>query len=289
MERQVSTMPWEAQAISFDLRSKPERSVFNVQSQITRGASTMLLGIAVMATLSSNAWAQSDEEKARTFYEEGVKSAYAGNYGEAIYQFKQGHTLAPNGLFTYNITIAYLKTNNFDDALRYARETEERHGDLDEKLRTRNLARMSAIHTRRHTLDAAADISDALEKAQASKSTDATLTEPTTSGRSGLGGVGYAGLGITVLGSGLMLGSLYFNNKLKGYVNDDGTISAEDEAEAVKARTSGLALLISGSAVALTGVGMFVYALGSRNKGAKANLMLAPTRGGAAMGINVRF
>ena len=80
----MSTMPWEAQAISFDLRSKPERSVFNVQSQIARGASTMLLGIAVMATLSSNAWAQSDEEKARTFYEEGVKSAYAGNYGEAI-------------------------------------------------------------------------------------------------------------------------------------------------------------------------------------------------------------
>ena len=86
-----------------------------------------------------------------------------------------------------------------------------------------------------------------------------------------------------------MLGSLYFNNKLKDLINEDGMIPAENEAEAVQARTTGLALLIGGGAVALTGVGMFVYALGSRSNGAKANLMLAPARDGGYMGVNVRF
>jgi len=268
--------------------------VLNVHSKVARGASVLLSSIAMMAILSSNAWAQSDAEKAKAFYEEGVKAAYAGNYGEAIFQFKQGHALTPNGLFTYNITIAYLKTKNYEDAFRYARETEERNADLDEKQRARNLARISAITTRRHTLDAAVDISEALEKAQANKGqagngSDLVITDPQPGGREGIGGVGYTGLGLTVIGSGLMLGSLYFNNKLKDLINEDGMIPAENEAEAVQARTTGLALLIGGGAVALTGVGMFVYALGSRSNGAKANLMLAPARDGGYMGVNVRF
>lgn len=272
--------------------------MLNVQSKITRSALALLVSLVTLTALSSSAWAQSDAEKAKGFYEEGVKAAYAGNYGEAIFQFKQGHKLAPNGLFTYNITIAYLKTKNYEDALRYARETEERQSDLDDSQRSRNMARMSAIVTRRNAINAADDIKESIKNAQANSGSNggngnnSNVTDTTKSGRTGIGGIGYTGLGLTVVGSGLMLGSLYFNNQLKSLINEDGMIPAESEAEAVQYRTTGLALLVGGGAVALTGVGMFVYALGSRSSGASANntsLMLAPARGGGYMNFTVRF
>ena len=88
------------------------------------------------------------QARAVEFYEAGLKAAFAGDYGEAIFEFKQGHQLAPNGLFTYNITIAYLKLDNFSDALRFARETANRARDLTPEQRAKNDARLHAISLR---------------------------------------------------------------------------------------------------------------------------------------------
>ncbi|CAN0438140.1 unnamed protein product [Laminaria digitata] len=250
-------------------------------------AKVTLLTSLLIGALSTPAWAQDDKAKARTYYEEGVKAAYAGNYGEAIFQFKQGYKLDPNGLFPYNITIAYLKTKNYEDALRFAVEAESRSKDLDQKQRTRNQARISSLSIRKSTLRVADDIKDLQSKTVVKKGPEVTDPGKETE-RSGIGPLGWGGVTLTMLGGGLMGSSLYFNNKLKGYINEDGNTPPELEAEAVQARTTGLALLIAGGAVTLTGIGMFVYALGSRNSG-KASLMLAPARGGGYMGMSVRF
>lgn len=269
------------------------------------------LATLVSALSPAVAHAQSDRERAGEHYKAGLKAAFAADYGEAIFQFKQGYALDPNGRFPYNLAIVNIKVGKFDEAIRYAREAEERDEDLDEDLRAKNSARLRALELRQRALSTAGAIKDSTTQAAAEICGDgldndangrtdcadpacamlpACGATPPPAGREGIGAVGWSGVGLAVAGVGLMGSSLYFNSKLRDLKNEDGTIPAENRDEAVRAQTIGLITLGSGGLLALVGTGMFVYALGSRSSGDEgAALELAPTPGGARVDMTWRW
>lgn len=138
--------------------------------------------------------AQTAQEQAKTHYEAGIKAAIASDYVDAIYQFKQGHKLAPNGLFTYNITIAHIRLGNPREALTYARETSTSFAsDLDETQTLRNGARLRALLLHQTATAIATESSEATlvaknttDTADTADTTQATTNTPEKPNNTGL-------------------------------------------------------------------------------------------------------
>ena len=137
-----------------------------------------------------------------------------------------------------------------------------------------------------------------LEKQDLSPPDTVILTpQPSAAEPRGLGAVGWSGLGLVVTGGGLMAGSLYYSQQIKGLQvgeDEDGrpTVAPENKEEADLALRRGRILLLSGGGVTLLGLGLFAYGLGSRNKPKRSSaleLQLAPSRTGGAIGFTYTF
>lgn len=248
----------------------------------------ILLPLLVALTLTptlAHAQSEADRERAAEFYQNGLKAAYAKDYGEAILQFKQGYKLDSNGLFAYNIAVANLKVGKPEEARRYARQAEARADDLNDKQRTRNLARIDAVGAILGAQQVAQRVASAPDPAPIQ------TTSRASGEREGLGAIGWSGLGMTIVGAGMVGASTLFANRVGQLQEPDGTFAPENYDQAVRAQSTGLTLLISGGVIAVVGAGMFIYALGSRSGGAEeaATLQIAPTRGGGYMGLHLRF
>lgn len=222
-----------------------------------------------------------DKAAAAAYFEEGQAAYAGGDYGEAILKFAQAYQEDPNGIFLYMSSLAYLKSDNTEKALEFARRANEQSGDLDEDMRARNMARIQAIESARERRSTGQSVGVAMEPLLRQKNGSPP--------RRGLGAVGWTGLGVTVVGTGMMLGSLYFDNKVKGYRDERGRTPQEFADEANQARFAGLTLLASGAILTLVGGGLFVYALGSREKGSDVTLQLTPLKEGGYAGFRLSF
>ncbi len=241
-----------------------------------------------LLTLSSSAAFAQNKEAAAKFFQEGQQAYAGGDYGAAIFKFSQAYQEDPNGIFLYMTSLAYLKSNNFDKAIEFAKKAQDQSADLDADMQARNLARLHAmthgLELKRHAQSTGVAISEVVTKQQ-----DKQLKPPSET--SGIGGLGWAGLGIGVAGVGLMAGSLYFNSKLKELDVDPSTpkvdVPQDQTTQATQYRTLGLTMLSSGAVFTIVGGGLFIYALG--NKKNATTLQVMPTRDGGYAGVKLSF
>lgn len=229
-----------------------------------------------------------DKEAAAKYFQEGQQAYAGGDYGAAIFNFSQAYNEDPNGIFLYMTSLAYMKSNNFDKAIEFGKKTQAQAADLDTDKQARNEARLfamqNALAARQQAQLTGVSVADVLKDR-------ATQTPPDGGGRTGIGGVGWTGVGMMVAGSGLMLSSLYFNNRVSDLLvtGTDGEprVPSDKRDEVARYQLFGLTALGTGAVLTLVGGGLFVYALGSREKA--ATLQLMPTRGGAYTGLQLRF
>ena len=65
----------------------------------------------------SISFGQSKEAQAQKYFEDGAALYYSGDYGGAISKFKLGHSLVPNALFPFNMSLCHQKLDKFKEAL----------------------------------------------------------------------------------------------------------------------------------------------------------------------------
>lgn len=245
-----------------------------------------LLLLLCTAAFAPQAHAQ-DKEAAAKYFQEGQQAYAGGDYGAAIFNFSQAYNEDPNGIFLYMTSLAYMKSNNFEKAIEFGKKTQAQASDLDPDKQARNEARLLAMQhalaTKQQTQLTGVTVSQLIK--------DRAIQAPPAGARTGIGGVGWTGVGMMVAGSGLMLSSLYFNSKVSDLLvtGTDGEprVPSDKRDEVARYQLFGLTALGTGVVLTLVGGGLFVYALGSRDK--TATLQLMPTRGGAYTGLQLRF
>lgn len=261
----------------------------------------LLTLLVLLSVASAPAFAQSPEKEAQALFEEGGALYFKQEYGGAIVKFKTAHIKSPNALFLYNISLCHLKLGQFGDALSAAREAREM-GGLDEQTSTKNDSRIVSLQRvlLAHRAAEAVGVQQASEDADTGDLVAGDPEATTTSGAAakggGFGALGWVGVASTVLGVGLLTGSLVTELGLQGKW-EDFRQAGEDGDEVAYARLKGeiedgqqigAVLLYSGAAITAVGLTLIIIELASGDS-ASATLQIVPTSGGATVGYTQRF
>lgn len=257
-----------------------------------RNHSFMLFMIVVStAFFSSSAFAQSsDPARAQQHFEDGAALYTQGDYSKAIVEFLKGHAIAPNAMFLYNISLSYLKLENVPDALDAAEEAKTFEG-MPAKVSLRNDARIASFRSVLSANDVAEEIAQAAEA-----SVEEPMAERPVDDEGGIGGLGWTGVGLGVVGTGLVVGALLVN---LGVSSDIDALEAEaaggdpDRFDTLKndiesGQSTGKVLLYSGAGLAATGIILLFVDLATGSE-SDASMGLAPTEGGARAEWSIRF
>lgn len=199
---------------------RPTRS-----SAATRHLRALIFIAALGATaLPTSAQAQQPPggEKAEAYYNKGVDAFFNKEYSQAITYFQRAHTLDPNPVVLYNISLAHAKLGNVPEALGAALEA-QKMGGLPEDTTLKNQARIRAFQR--------ALTAEKLSKTLASRAAVATAEPPTAppaqpAERDGMGVLGWTGIGIAGAGVATLAGVGVLNFMLA----DD--VDAYDKARA---------------------------------------------------------
>lgn len=233
-------------------------------------------------------------EKAQSHFTKGAEFYALGDYSKAIVEFIQGHNLAPNAMFLYNISLSYERLDNLKEARNAAVKAKGFDGMPDD-VTVRNEARIASFGVALNAVDVAENSARVDPSANVAGKAE-------TESSSGFGALGWSGAALTAIGA----ASLVFALVLNGQVEDD--IEAIDEArarndfdeanriadEVNSTRTTGLIFLFSGIGLATVGLSMVAWdLLDDEPSGAEAktSLLLGPSSDGtgAAVGIRTTF
>ncbi len=178
---------------------------------------TSLALAASLAIVAAPATAQQKSEtiqKAEAHFRKGAEYYAAGEYAKAVVEFKFGHTLAPNAMFLYNMSLAYERLDSYEEAAQAATQADQMGGMPDE-IAQRNRARMVAFRR----IVAAGEAAEDFERLNAAV-VENEVEEPEETARlvetrsDGVNTVGFIGLGLTAVGGGLALAGLMTNQSL---------------------------------------------------------------------------
>lgn len=215
-------------------------------------------------THSDLSWAQTPQERAEELYKNGAESYFKGDFLTALSSFKQGHELDPNAMFLYNISLCYGKLENYDEALKNAEKAHKT--GLPPEVNDKNLARVIAYHANLKSQQLATAPRSATQSVEAQVS-DPTPMPPVKSSKPSW--LGWTGVGVATAGTGMLVGAIVIDAGLDSDINAyDEAIARDDIRESARLKTDidsqqllGKVLLISGGALAATGIALFVYDL----------------------------
>ena len=174
-----------------------------------------------------------------------------GEYNKAIVEFLKAYNAVPNALFLYNISLSYGKLGNVDDALAAALKARDGEG-LDAETQNRNSARILAFRRAQSATDVASEMAALAEQAP----------PPPPPKENRFGALGWTGVGLTVVGAGLTVGSFVIANSLSDRIDEYETAAANGDrtryetlrSEIRNGQTVGQVLLFAGTGAAALGL-----------------------------------
>lgn len=258
-------------------------------------ASVMLVAAVLFP---GQAVAQEGAREAQQYFEKGAALYFEGEYGQALVQFKKGHATLPNALFQYNIALCNLKLERYREALTAAREA-ERMGGLGDREVTLNRSRIAAIPRIQIATSVAEDVAQtqvARVAADASDSQPVDVSDGAEPQKSGFGGLGWAGVGFTTVGVGLLVGAVAVEVALQGkwdefnQVAETGDSARFDELkqQIENRQRTGKVLLYSGIGAGAIGVTLLIAELVTSPKSDNQRVGLFITPDGKA-GVSAAF
>lgn len=260
-----------------------------------------------------------DAAEAQARYEEGMESYFAGKYSEAIISFNKAYELDPNPIFLFNMSIAYEKAGNYEEA--YEEGLRAKEGGIPDQPAQINNARLPALGTVLRARTVAGRVSGSLPCASDSECRGGTTCDLKTnvcvdpassdqrSGDAVAGGpflgipfsiYGWIGSGLALAGAGLTAVAVIVDIGIGGDIESYEALS-EDEKRSAAGNTiaddiegqqqTGQILLYSGGALIATGAGLIVYDLffndGNEHRAATIDVGVAPD--GASVQATWRF
>jgi len=268
----------------------------------------LALPVIVSCTLCSAAaiaqTSPSNKAAADTLYEEGIKSAIAGDYPSAVIHFQNGYKLDPDPRFLYNIAACYYRLDNFERASDYYQRV-LKSPNVSSEIYTKAASKLRALELQLSATTVSDQIKDGA--GQANKGDGAQTPDPSKKPEDeGFGGLGWAGVAVTAVGVGLMGASLIPNAGLSDQIAEyeDGVrldpSPSRDQSryDAIQSKQStGKLLLFSGAGLTVVGASLVLYELASSSsqeaaaqetQGALTPLFnISPD--GAAVGIRLSF
>jgi tetratricopeptide (TPR) repeat protein len=220
---------------------------------------------AAATAYGGQALAETPRERAEDFYKSGADSYFRGDIITALSKFKQGYELDPNAMFLYNISLCYGKLENYSEALTHADLAHTK--GLPPEVSDKNMARIAAYRTILKTqynaelepVAVAVVDCDSEECAPDATNESEGSQKPTW--------MGWTGATVAVVGGGMLVGAFLVDSGLDSDITAyDEAIAQADLAQAGRLKsdiegqqTLGKILVISGSVLAATGIGLFVY------------------------------
>lgn len=246
-----------------------------------------------LSTLATTAFAQDEptaDELAQQYFDEGASFFIEGNYARAILSFRRAFDQRPDPMILYNMSLAHSRLGNHREAYQTTLATRRMEG-LPEQARVRVDARVNALYVvvnaealaPRMAAIAAGEETDTQTSAT-EEVAEITRQAPTPAQPGqpvrpiappldldpqpeGMGLVGWAGVGTTVVGAGLLTGALLIDRGLssdieayqqasdQGRLDDYNQLRADIETRA----NTGKILLYSGAGAAALGLGMWIF------------------------------
>lgn len=230
-----------------------------------------------------------DADQAQNFYQEGMDSYFAGKYSEAIISFKKAYELDPNPIFLFNMSIAYEKAGNPEEAYEQGRIAQD-SGTLPEQASQINQARLPALSAILKSQEVAGRVSGELE-CESDSDCAGGLTCQLSSGMCVEPGTedgppnvassgpflgvpfstyGWVGSGLAVIGVGLAATSLVINLGLGSDIDAYNDLPDSEKrltagqalSDDIESRQqTGQILLYSGAGLAAVGAGLIVFDL----------------------------
>lgn len=237
---------------------------------------------------------EQDIEKARGHFATGAEFYALGDFSKAIVEFLQGHNLAPNAMFLYNISLSYQRLENLPEARNAAVKARGFDG-MPQEVSVRNEARISSFDV----VLRARDLSESVNEVDAPA--DAMVTGATTSeAPSNFGALGWTGAALTAIGAASLVFALVLNSQVEAdlaTIDEARARNDFDEAnrltdEVNSTRTTGLIFLFSGIGFAAVGLSMVAWdLLDDDSAQGSVDLTIAPTdtADGAVIGLGGRF
>jgi len=248
---------------------------------------SLMFALFVSLLLVAPAWAQEDGiQQAQEHFQQGAEFYTSGEYSKAIVEFLKGYNLAPNPMFLYNISLSYAKMDNIEEALRAA-DRANKDGGLPAEVQLRNESRILAFR-------AALTAQSASTSMKQVAKVEPEPTPPVSS--SGFGALGWAGVALTTVGAGLMVGALVVNAPLADNIAElERESIGGDQARFNELKQSieddqslGQILLFAGAGVGAVGVTLLIIELLSGEE-TSAAMTLIPHKGGAIVGVGGVF
>ncbi|WP_146618165.1 hypothetical protein [Lujinxingia litoralis] len=244
--------------------------------------------------LASPAAAQNTpDELAQQYFDEGAGFFIEGNYARAILSFRRAYEQRPDPMILYNMSLAHSRLGNHREAYQTILATQRMEG-LPDQARVRVDARVDALHVVVTAEALAPEMAEALarkaEADQHSEEARAALPAPPPlqHANAGMGLVGWAGVGTTVVGAGLLTGALLIDRGLssdleayqqaadQGRLDDYRRLRSDIESRA----STGRILLYSGAGAAVLGLGMWVFGVTAAEGPAEIDLAFSPDGSG---------
>ncbi len=260
------------------------------------------------------AFAQSDAEKAADLYKSGVDLYFAEDFGLAITKFRAGYELDPNPMFLYSLSLCFSKLQNYEQALGHAQRAKQA-GGMEPDVALKNDARLASFAI---IISAGDTVNQIVAAANAPKpstcrinkdcdegmicniGTGACVVEDQTFDDSTplFGPVGWAGVGATAVGIGLLVGGGVTSVAVSKNTDrlDDSTLSATERDELTakidRQKSLGRILILGGGGLAIVGAGLVVVdllVLGKRDEEPSAGFTPIIVPGGAGIGWAATF
>ncbi|RDV38480.1 tetratricopeptide repeat protein [Bradymonadaceae bacterium TMQ3] len=241
-----------------------------------------LCTLLAFSMLATSAFAQDEptaDELAQQYFDEGASFFIEGNYARAILSFRRAFDQRPDPMILYNMSLAHSRLGNHREAYETTLATQSMEG-LPEQAKVRVDARADALFVVVNAEELAPRIAAITAAEKSAERTSAQSSQPGLSiappldlvrQPEGMGLVGWAGVGTTVVGAGLLTGALLVDRSLASDIeayqqaSDQGRLSDYNELRAdIESRANtGKILLYSGAGAAALGLGMWIFGVTS--------------------------
>lgn len=277
------------------------------------------IALILCALSAAPAYAQSDQEKARELYSEGIDLYFAEDYGVAITKFNAGYQLDPNAMFLYSLSLCFSKLGNFPDALEHAERAKET-GGMPTDVATKNDARLVSFSLLVRTEETAEfllaerqkepEVPTCATNAECSEGEVCNMRrgvcvaelppQPKKTGKPLFGPLGWAGVGASAVGIGLLVGggvtslSVAKNEERFELVSDpdNAEFDADERDELLETlesqKSTGRILVLGGAGLTAVGIGLIIVDLVTKpsdddKEAARLAPMLLPGGGGITL------
>lgn len=244
------------------------------------------VGLAVAVSSPTSVFAQEyDEttiEEVNAHFSKGAQLYYDGQYDAAIAEFEAAHAKIPNGVFLYNISLAYARKGDTARALETAREAQE-FGGLGEEELKQNEARIVALQRVQQANEASSEI--------------AANLPPPVEPLFDFGPTAWVGSALVVGGllgyGGVLIIDRNLSADVEAYreaARNNDNVAFEDLKDEIRPRQRAGRIIFTLSTLAVaSGATLLVYDLLLRKSNDDTIVTFAPTHDGAAISLTRRF